>query len=145
MSEGEREEVETNYAVHVLLRVAGKKRVPFGYLEIHRNDLLQRVQDNSASVIPRDPNAKPTSDLFLCCHLTKTSTEKSGMDTTEIFEHLLETGMLEDGARLLDSHVEYYPWVAAKEADLPESVTVLRTFDLTLDLGKNSQRWRSVF
>jgi hypothetical protein len=144
MSEGEKEEVETHYAIHVLLRIAGEKRVPFEYLEIHRNDLLQRVQDNSASAVARGPNGKPTSDLLICCHLTKTSTKKSKVDATEIFEHLLETGMLENGARLLDSYVEHYPWVTTKEFESTDTVTVFRTIDLGVELGKNSERWKSL-
>jgi hypothetical protein len=143
MFEGEREEIETRYETNVLLRIEGEKRVPFEYFEVHRNDFVNRVHDVSAFAVARDPSAKPTSDLLLCCNLTTPSTEESKVDTMKIFTHLLEMGMLKNGARLLDSHVEHYPCADVKEFESTDSVRIVKTYDLGVGLQRNADRWRS--
>ena len=138
MTEGERAEVETLYAINVLLRIAGEKSVSFDYLEIHRNDLVNRVQDVSAFADAR------CSDLLICCNLTKTSTKNSKVDSTKIFTHLLELGLLKNGARLLDSHVERYPSPESKEFKSTDSFRVFKTYDLGVGLERNAERWKSL-
>jgi hypothetical protein len=144
MFEGEREEVETRYEINVLLRISGEKGVPFDYFEIHRNDLINRVQDVSAFAHARGPSTNPASDLLICCNLTNTGTKESNVDTTKIFSHLVELGMLENGARLLDSHVERYPSPETKDAESNESVRIIATYDFGVGLQRNADRWKSL-
>lgn len=144
MLEGEPEETETRYATNVLLRIAGEKRVPFEYIEIHRNDLVNRVHDVSACADARDPSAKPSSDLLICCNLTKTGTKHSNVNPTQIFTHLLKVGLLENGARLLDSHVERYPSPESKEFRSTDSFRIFKTYDLGVGLERNADRWKSL-
>jgi hypothetical protein len=133
---------EPRFAMHALLRITGEKRVPFDYLEIHRNDVIQRIDDKTPYALGRE--AEDPTDLILCCHLTGTRGMGESVDPDEIFDHLAVTGVLRRGALLMDAHVEVYPHPELSDAVLPDSVTVFRTYDLGVGLERNAERWRAV-
>jgi hypothetical protein len=131
--------------INVLLRVAGKKGKAFDYLEIYGNDIVRRVQDVTAFAQARRHGSNQRSDLLICCNLTKSDTEKSTVDATLLFEHLLELNVLDDGARLLDYCVERYPVPLTKEFESTDFFRVIDTYDMGASLERNADRWRAVF
>jgi hypothetical protein len=129
----------TQYVINVVLRITGEKAVAFDYIEIHRDDLINRVHDITAFTEPR----AACSDLLICCNLTKTGTADSEVDATAVFNHLLRCRLLKASSRLVGSHVERYPNPETKDAESTELVTIVNTYDLGVALQRNADRWRS--
>jgi hypothetical protein len=144
MAEAAATEPEAQYEINVLLRVAGAKAVPFDYIEIHRNDLVNRVADVSAFAHPPASAAQRSSDLLICCNLTRPGDKESTVVATNLFTHLIEVGLLARGSELLDSHVERYPTPLRTAFESTDAVRVLRTYDLGVELERNADRWQSV-
>lgn len=139
------EDLDVRNDINVLLRVAGKKRKAFDYLEVYGNDVVRRLQDVTAFAQARRQGSNHRSDLLLCCNLTRSGIEESTVDATLLFEHLLELGVLEDGARLLDYCVEHYPVPLTKEFESTDFFRIIDTYDMGASLERNAGRWQTVF
>jgi len=132
---------ENQYAINVVLRVAGGKGVDFDYLEIHRDGLINRVHDITPFVEPKGA----CSDLLVCCNLTATSTADAPVETEAVFRHLVGWGLLSQDAELVASHVERYPNPETGDAASTEAVTIVDTYDLGVELRRHADRWRPYF
>lgn len=126
------------YAINIVLRIKGGKATPFDYLELHRNDLINRVHDITDFTEP----AVPDGELLVCCNLTEVGGGETAVDDAAVFEHLVEIGLIAQGSTLLASHTERYPnpETAAGEASGP--IHIVNTYDLGVGLGRGAERWR---
>ena len=131
---------------HVVLRIKGKKRPDFNYIDVIQNPMLRRVQDVT-SYADFGSNSD-SSDLLICCHLVPGYAEKE-LQADEIFAHLIELELLSDDSELLDHHLDRYVatlCVGNKklfelESSLPEELTIMRSWDLGITLEYYSDRW----
>ena len=80
--------------------------------------------------------------MLICCNLTREIDKNSPVDGPAIFDHLVELGLLEKDARLVATHVERYPVSETGDWEPPDSIRVLRTYDLGVELERQAERWK---
>lgn len=134
--------VDDRFEINVILRITGAKAVPFEYVEVHGNDLVQRVADVSAFAHPRIAETKAGADTIICCHMTHPGSREATVDPAMVFSHLMELGFLAPGGELRDSHVERYPTPLTTSIESTDAVSVIRTFDLGIGLERLAKQWR---
>jgi len=142
-------EQEMHPYTHLVLRINGKKRPDFNYIDVIQNPMLRRVQDVT-SYADFGSNSD-SSDLLICCHLVPGYAEKE-LQANEIFSQLIELELLSDDSELLDHHLDHYVATLCVEnkklfeleSSLPEELTIMRTWDLGISLEYYSDRWASL-
>jgi hypothetical protein len=80
--------------------------------------------------------------MLVCCNLTQETGKDSPVDGPAIFDHLVGLGLLEKGASLVAAHVERYPVPETTDREPPDSIRVLRTYDLGVELERHAERWK---
>jgi len=135
--------------IHILFRIDGQKKLDFDYLDVARDDWLERVQDVTS--YSRYQKESAGSEVLICCHLKEENVANIA-DPSEIFGYLIELGLLRENAKLLDSKIQVYASTSCihnnelykMEPVLNDSLRVMRTWDLGISIDYYYERWRSL-
>jgi hypothetical protein len=138
---GQAPPAEPEYLVNVVLRIAGRKSTPFDYIEIHRDELINRVHDITGFAVPRPAE----SELLICCNLTGPGPIDLPVDPQAVVDHLIRCGLLSADARLTASQVERYPNPRTSRTRSTDALTIVDTYDLGVTMHRNADRWRPYF
>lgn len=133
------------HTIHVVIQIKGQKRKEFDYIQLFGTKMLHQVTDVGKYVKTFQSNNN--EKLLLCCKVFPGIYDPA-KSPTEICSLLTQTGLLNDGWKIIDCHTEHYVgnWIEENELDrveqfLPKTLQIMRTRDLSKSIEYYGEKW----